>query len=165
MALTPEALSDFDEQIAAFYQRAPSRAEAEKELAAHCSDLLGQLPQMAEILNDYPAYAAMAFHGKLQIVDRPLIVRLSHACTPAQTAIDAIRAHKALRVAASAKSGWDFLLEHNLPALWRAIQLHALAKPADGGRGSEDEDDDEDDEDDPCEDEDAWNDEDEEDED
>ncbi len=161
MALTPDAQSDFDDQIAAFFQRAPSRAEAEKELAAHCNDLLEQLPQMAEILNDYPAYVGMAFYGKLQIVDRPLITRLSRACTPAQTAIDAVRAHKALRVAASAKTGWDFLMERNLDALWGAIQLNALARPTDAKRKPRDEEDDDEDEDEN--DDDAWNDEDEED--
>ncbi len=113
---------------------------------------------MGAILGEYPAYAGMAFYGKMQIADRALITRLSRAGTPASAAIDAIRAHKALRIAASAKAGWDFLSANHLETLWSAIQLNAFTQKPKGGEVVDDPDDEEDD--DLSEEDDLWNEED-----
>jgi|GEM_PF-3535557 len=123
----PETLAEFEQQLAAFHHRCPSRAEAQRQLAAHCGEVFSQLPGMLPILGDYPVYAGIAFHGRMQIVDRKRIAALSEAETPAAEAIGAIREARALRIAASARSGWELLLEKNPEALWCAIRLNALA--------------------------------------
>ena len=128
--ITPEAQAEFDEQIALFFHRGKSKADAQKQLDKHCNDLLVQLPQMLPILSEYPVYAGIAFHGKMQISDRKLIARLTSAGTPADEAVASVRSHKALKVAASAKAGWDFLLKNDQEALWNAIQLNSHAVKA-----------------------------------
>lgn len=126
-----EIQDDFDEQVASFFRNAPTQAEGERQIAAHCNELLQQMPELVCILNDYPAYGAMAFYGKIQFTDSRLISRLAAAGTSAGEAIEAIRAGKALRIAATAKSAWDLLLQSNPSALWAAIQLNLnINKPS-----------------------------------
>jgi len=122
-----ETLADFEQQLAAFHHRCPSRAEAEREIAAHCQEVFSQLSEMLPILTDYPVYAGIAFHGRMQIVDRRRIAALSAADTPAREAIQAVREAKALRIAATARTGWELLLAEHPEALWCAIRLNALA--------------------------------------
>jgi hypothetical protein len=74
--------------------------------------------------------------------------------------LEAIRAGKALRVAASAKVGWDLLMKEDPNALWAAIYMNlcvapvsvrvakASAEDEDGDSDGEDRDDDDDQEDD-----------------
>ena len=127
MQITPIIQAEFDEQIALFFHRAKSKADAVKQLGKHCEEMLSQLSEMLPILSEYPVYAGIAFYGKMQIGDRALIARLSSAHTPAQEAVASVRSNKALKVAASAKSGWDFLFKNDQEALWSAIQLNAHA--------------------------------------
>lgn len=125
MHITPALKNEFQEQISEFF-RAKSKADGEKALADHCNSLLKQLPDLLPLLKDYPVYGAMAFHGKMQIVDKKLIASLTGCNTPAAKAIATLREHKALRIAASAKAGWDLLLEKDQEALWGIIQLNAM---------------------------------------
>lgn len=136
MAITPKVQAEFDEQIATFFHRAPSRAEAQKQLARHCDDILAQLPGMVALLDDYPVYAGVAFYGKMQVTDRKLVARLSAANSPAEAAIEAIRCQKGLKIAASAKAGWDFLLKNHQKALWNAIQLNSHGVKTGGSRSA-----------------------------
>lgn len=124
MPIKPSDQEEFNEQISGFFRREPSHAEAQRKLTAHSNDLLKSLPDMLGILGDYPVYAAMAFHGKFDWVDRRTITNLAAKNTPGATAIQEIRAKKAMRVAASAKAGWDSLLQNSPDALWMAIQLN-----------------------------------------
>jgi hypothetical protein len=124
MPIKPSDQEEFNEQISGFFRREPSQAEAKRKLAAHSSDLLKSLPDMLGILPDYPIYAAMAFHGKFDWVDRRSITNLAAKNAPSVKALQEIRAKKALRVAASAKPGWDSLLQNSPDALWMAIQLN-----------------------------------------
>lgn len=138
-----ETQDDFNEQVASFFRSAPTHAEGERLLGAHCNELLQQMPELACILNDYPAYGGLAFYGKMQFADARLISRLAAAGTSAGEAIDAIRAGKALRIAASAKGAWDLLLQSNPQALWTAIQLNLnVSKPPPTPLPDEDEDED-----------------------
>ena len=129
MQITPSLKSEFEEQISEFF-RSRNQAEGEQALARHCNEMLKQLPDLLPLLKDYLVYGAMAFYGKMQILDKRLIASLAGCNTPAREAIQTLREKKALRIAASAKSGWDLLLEKNQEALWGIIQLNALAKPA-----------------------------------
>ena len=126
MQITPNIQAEFNEQITLFFDRAKSKAEGEKQLIKHCNEMLEQLPQMLPLLAEYPAYGAMAFYGKMQVGDRKLINQLASKRTPAEEAIATIREKKALKIAASAKAGWDFLLQNDQSALWGAIQLNSL---------------------------------------
>jgi len=125
MSITPKIQAEFSEHIALFFARGKSKAEAQKQLDKHCNEMLEQLPEMLSILNEYPVYAGIAFYGKMQIGDRKLISRLAAARTSAEEAVSSVRSKKALKVAASAKAGWDFLLENDQKALWSAIQLNS----------------------------------------
>ncbi len=129
MQITPSLKSEFEEQISEFF-RSRNQAEGEQALARHCNEMLKQLPDLLPLLKDYLVYGAMAFYGKMQILDKRLIASLAGCNTPAREAIQTLREKKALRIAASAKSGWDLLLEKNQEALWGIIQLNALATPA-----------------------------------
>lgn len=124
MPIKPSDQEEFNEQISGFFRREPSQAEAKKKLAAHSNDMLKSLPDMLTILSEYPTYAAVAFHGKFDWVNRRLITNLAAKNTPAAKALQEIRAAKAMRVAASAKAGWDSLLQNAPEALWMAIQLN-----------------------------------------
>ena len=125
MPITPKVQAEFSEHIALFFARGKSKADAQKQLDNHCNEMLEQLPAMLSILSDYPVYAGIAFHGKMQIGNRKLISRLASARTPAEEAVASVRSNKALKVAASAKAGWDFLLQNDQKALWSAIQLNS----------------------------------------
>lgn len=127
MQITPTIKSEFQEQISEFFNRAKSQSEGEAALAKHCNEMLQQLPDLLPLLKDYPAYGAMAFYGKMQVVDKKLITTLASRKASAKEAIEILREKKALRVAATAKSGWDLLLSKDLSALWGIIQLNATA--------------------------------------
>ena len=144
MQITPNIQADFDEQITLFFDRAKSKAEGEKQLIKHCNEMLEQLPQMLPLLAEYPAYGAMAFYGKMQVGDRKLISRLVANRTPAKEAIATVREKKALKIAASAKAGWDFLLQNDQSALWGAIQLNSQAPKRSSAPVQDDEDEDND---------------------
>lgn len=124
MPVSPSDQTEFNEQISGFFRREPSQAEAKKKLAAHCSEMMAQLPRMLAILPEFPVFAAVAFHGKFDWVDKNCIKSLAAKNTPAAAALQAIREKKALRVAASAKPGWDCLLKEAPGPLWMAIQLN-----------------------------------------
>lgn len=124
MPIKPSDQEEFNEQISGFFRREASAGEAKRKLAIHSGDLLKSLPDMLEMLGDYPIYAAVAFHGKFDWVNRKAILALAAKNTPAAKALQEIRAKKALRVAASAKTGWDSLLENAPDALWLAIQMN-----------------------------------------
>ncbi len=143
MQITPNIQAEFDEQISLFFDRAKSKAEGEKQLIKHCNEMLEQLPQMLPLLAEYPAYGAMAFYGKMQVGDRKLIDQLASNRTPAEEAIAKVREKKALKIAASAKAGWDFLLQNDQSALWGAIQLNSHA-PKRASAPVQDDDEDED---------------------
>jgi hypothetical protein len=144
MQITPTIQAEFNEQITLFFDRAKSKAEGEKQLVKHCNEMLEQLPQMLPLLAEYPAYGAMAFYGKMQVGDRKLITQLAANRTPAEVAIATVREKKALKIAASAKAGWDFLLQNDQSALWGAIQLNSLT-PKRSSAPVQDDDEDEDD--------------------
>ncbi len=124
MPIKPSDQEEFNEQISGFFRREPSAGEAKRKLALHSGDLLKSLPDMLGLLGDYPIYAAVAFHGKFDWVNRSAITKLAQKNTPASEALQEIRAKKALRVAASAKTGWDSLLKDAPDALWLAIQMN-----------------------------------------
>ena len=154
MPIKPSDQEEFNEQISGFFRREASPAEAKRKLASHSGDLLKSLPDMLEILGDYPIYAAMAFHGKFEWVDRRSITNLATKNAPAVKALQEIRAKKALRVAASAKPGWDSLLTASPDALWMAIQMNLagwkmpMSGPEDEEAGELEEDNNEEEEDD-----------------
>ncbi len=150
MPIKPSDQEEFNEQISGFFRREPSQAEAKKKLAAHSNDMLKSLPDMLPILSDYPTYAAVAFHGKFDWVNRRLITGLAAKNVQSAKALQEIRAGKALRVSALAKPGWDSLLQNAPDALWMAIQLNLAgwkAPMSAGGEEAEDESDDDNNED------------------
>ncbi len=124
MPIKPSDQEEFNEQISGFFRREPSPAEAKRKLASHSGEMLKSLPEMLTRLDEYPVYAAVAFHGKFEWVDRRSITNLAARNAPAVQALAEIRAKKALRLAASAKPGWDSLLTASPEALWMAIQLN-----------------------------------------
>jgi len=138
MPIQPSDQEEFNEQISGFYRREPSHAEAKRKLASHSGELLKSLPGMIPILSDYPVYAAVAFHGKFDWVDKRSISSLASKNAPAIKALQEIRTKKALRVAASAKAGWDSLLQESPDALWLAIQMNLAGWKAPMSRKAED---------------------------
>ena len=128
MILASAAIAEYEEQVASFFRRAKSKAEGEAALAAHSALLMAALPDLLSTIRESPAYAGIAFYGRLKAVDLPLIKRLVANNATAESAITQIRAAKALQVAASAKKGWDFLLGSDMEALWSAIHLN-LCRP------------------------------------
>jgi hypothetical protein len=147
MIPTSSAVSDYEDQIAAFFQRAKNKAEGEAELTKHAGMLLAALPDLLPTLKECPAYAGVAFYGRFQAVNGKLIERLAADGVTSKVALDSIRTAKALRVAASAKAGWDFLLGADTDALWSAILLNLRRKTrvvAEAAAAADDESDDED---------------------
>lgn len=71
----------------------------------------------------------MAFYGRFQAVNLKLIKKLAADNVAAVAALEAIRAGKALRVAASAKAGWDLLMKEDPNALWAAIYMNLCLAP------------------------------------
>lgn len=130
MVLTLNAVAEYEEQVATFFRRAKSRSEGEAALTAHGGQLLEALPDLLPTIRECPAYAGVAFYGRLQAVNLKLIKQLNADCVASGVAIESIRAAKALRVSASAKKGWDFLLGADLDALWSAIRLNLCRPPA-----------------------------------
>jgi hypothetical protein len=66
---------------------------------------MAALPELLSTIRESPAYAGIAFYGRLKAVDLPLIKRLVANNATAESAITQIRAAKALQVSASAKKG------------------------------------------------------------
>jgi hypothetical protein len=128
MILASTVIAEYEEQVASFFRRAKSKAEGEAALAAHSALLMAALPELLSTIRESPAYAGVAFYGRLKAVDLPLIKRLVANNATAESAITQIRAAKALQVSASAKKGWDFLLGCDVEALWSAIHL-TLCRP------------------------------------
>lgn len=98
-------------------------------LQLHAGSLLTDLAALLPTIKEFPAYAGMAFYGRFQAVNLPLIKKLAASEMAALAALEAIRAAKALRVAASAKAGWDLLLKEDPDALWTAIYLNLCTTP------------------------------------
>jgi len=123
------AIAEFGEQVSAFLRRAGSKAEGMAALNQHATTLLEHLPSLLPTIKESSAYAGVAFHGRFQAVNLPLIKKLAADNVPTGKALDAIRAGKALRVAASAKAGWDLLMKEDPNALWAAIYLNLCISP------------------------------------
>lgn len=124
---------------------------------------MADLPSLAFICKESPAYAGVAFYGRFKATKLALIKKQAKDNMKGAVALAAIREGKALQVAAQAKAGWDFLLKEDPESLWAAIYLNLCVpqvsvrvakvksenedgEPSDGA--DEDEDDNEDDEDD-----------------
>lgn len=154
------AIAEYGEQVSSFLRRASSKAEGTAALNAHSSTLLEHLPALLPTIKESSAYAGVAFYGRFQAVNLKLIKKLAADNVAAVAALEAIRAGKALRVAASAKAGWDLLMKEDPNALWAAIYMNlclapvsvrvskASAEDEDGDSEGEDRDDDDDQEDD-----------------
>lgn len=144
MPVSPSDQNEFNEQISGFFRREPSQAEAKKKLAAHCNEMMTQIPAMLPVLTDYPVYAAVAFHGRFDWVDKNCIKSLIAKKAKPADALQIIREKKALRIAASAKAGWDLLLKDAPGPLWMAIQLNLAGwtNPKLGGAPAANEDED-----------------------
>jgi hypothetical protein len=129
--LTPSssAIADYGEQVSSFLRRASSKAEGVTALNLHSSSLLENLPALLPAIQECSSYAGMAFYGRFQAVNLRLIKRLATDNVSSERALESIRAGKALRVAASAKMGWDFLLKADPNALWAAIYLNLCTSP------------------------------------
>jgi hypothetical protein len=143
MILTNNAIEEFEEQVASFFRRASSKSEGEAALQAHASQLQDALPNLLSTIKESPAYAGMAFYGRFQATNIKLIKKLNLEGVASAKAIDAIRTAKALKVSASAKKGWDYLIKTDLDALWSAIRLNlcrtAPPKPSEDDEPDEDE--------------------------
>jgi hypothetical protein len=124
------AIAEYEEQVTSFLRRASSKAEGIAALNQHSSALLKDLRALLPVIEESPAYAGVAFYGRFQAVNLSLIKKLATANVAAVTALEEIRAAKALRVAASAKLGWDILFKENPGALWAAIYLNLCVKTA-----------------------------------
>lgn len=140
--------------MSSFLRRAISKAEGTAALNEHSSTLLEHLPALLPTIKESSAYAGVAFYGRFKAVNLPLIKKLAANNVSAVDALEAIRAGKALRVAASAKVGWDLLLKEDPNALWAAIYLNLCLAPisvrvakvsTEDGDGDADNDNDEDD--------------------
>jgi len=123
------AIAEYGEQVSAFLRRSGSKAEGIAALNLHASTLLAELSHLLPAIKESSAYAGIAFYGRFQAVNLPLIKKLAASNESSVATLDAIRAHKALRVAASAKAGWDLLLQEDPNALWAAIYLNLCLQP------------------------------------
>lgn len=123
------AIAEYGEQVSSFLRRASSKAEGTAALNTHSSTLLEHLSALLPTIKESSAYAGMAFYGRFQAVNLTLIKKLAATNVPSVAALEAIRAGKALRVAASAKPGWDLLMKEDPNALWAAIYLNLCLKP------------------------------------
>jgi hypothetical protein len=123
------AIAEYGEQVSSFLRRAGSKAEGTAALNTHSSTLLEHLPALLPTIKESTAYAGIAFYGRFQAVNLTLIKKLAANNVSSVAALEAIRAGKALRVAAAAKSGWDLLLKEDPNALWAAIYLNLCLKP------------------------------------
>jgi hypothetical protein len=161
---SPAAIAEYGEQVASFLRRAGSKTENVAALNLHAGSLLAELAALLPAIKESTAYAGIAFYGRFQAVNLRLIKKLAATNVASAAALDAIRAAKALRVAGSAKAGWDLLLKEDPNALWAAIYLNLCTVPVNvrvaktqvdedqvnegGDEGEEEEDDDETDTDD-----------------
>ncbi|MDB6153204.1 MAG: hypothetical protein JWL90_1657 [Chthoniobacteraceae bacterium] len=141
------AIAEYEEQVTSFLRRASSKAEGVAALNQHSNALLKDLRALLPAIKESPAYAGVAFYGRFQAVNLSLIKKLAADNVAAVAALEAIRTGKALRVAASAKVGWDLLFKENPGALWAAIYLNLCVKAASVRVAAVREDDDEVDED------------------
>ncbi|RYD65742.1 MAG: hypothetical protein EOP84_31675 [Verrucomicrobiaceae bacterium] len=123
------AIAEYGEQVSSFLRRASSKAEGTAALNAHSSTLLEHLSALLPTIKESSAYAGVAFYGRFQAVNLRLIKKLASDNVPSVKALEAIRTGKALRVAASAKVGWDLLLKEDPNALWAAIYLNLCLAP------------------------------------
>lgn len=129
MVPSTAAIAEYGEQVASFLRRASSKAEGTAALNLHASSLLEHLPALLPAIKESPAYAGVAFYGRFKAVNLPLIKKLATNNVGSVAALEAIRAGKALRVAASAKVGWDLLMKEDPNALWAAIYLNLCLSP------------------------------------
>ncbi len=91
--------------------------------------LLEHLHSLLPAIKESTAYAGVAFYGRFQAVNLKLIKKLAANNVGGVEALDAIRGGKALRVAASAKAGWDLLMKEDPNALWAAIYMNLCLAP------------------------------------
>ncbi|HEX8312617.1 MAG TPA: hypothetical protein VF614_14945 [Chthoniobacteraceae bacterium] len=129
MIPTNAAIAEYEEQVSSFLRRASSKAEGLAALTAHSATLLEHLPALLPTIKESSAYAGVAFYGRFKAVNLSLIKKQAADNVTAVAALDAIRAGKALRVAASAKVGWDLLMKEDPKALWESIYLNLCLAP------------------------------------
>ena len=79
---SPSAVAEYEEQVASFFRRSNSKAEGEAALLSHSASLLAQLGDLLPTIRECPAYAGIAFYGRLQAVDIKLIRRLPDLLEP-----------------------------------------------------------------------------------
>jgi hypothetical protein len=123
------AIAEYEEQVSSFLRRAGSKAEGIAALNTHASSLLEHLPALLPAIKESAAYAGVAFYGRFKAVNLALIKKQAASNATPVAALDAIRAGKALRVAASAKVGWDLLMKEDPNALWAAIYMNLCLSP------------------------------------
>lgn len=129
MTPSPAAIAEYGEQVASFLRRAGSKTENVAALNLHAGSLLAELAALLPAIKESSAYAGLAFYGRFQAVNLRLIKKLAATNVASAAALHAIREAKALRVAASAKAGWDLLLKEDPNALWAAIYLNLCTAP------------------------------------
>lgn len=122
-------IAEYGEQISAFLRRATSKTEGHADLLAYSASLLADLPSLAFICKESPAYAGVAFYGRFKATKLALIKKQAKDNVKGEAALAAIRGGKALQVAAQAKAAWDYLLKEDPESLWAAIYLNLCVAP------------------------------------
>jgi hypothetical protein len=111
---------DLMEHVNSFFTR-KNKEEGKKDLKKHSQGVLEEIEHMESLLTQYPAYGAIAFLGKFNFEDCPVLKELEEEVS--EELLLKIQEKKSVRVAKSAKDAWDYLVSHNLKTACAVLAL------------------------------------------
>jgi hypothetical protein len=111
---------DLMDHVASFFTR-KNKEEGTKDLKKHSKGVLEEIQHMDDLLKQFPAYGAIAFIGKLQFENSPILRKLEEEVS--EELFHQIQKERAVRVAKSAKEAWDYLVSRNLKTACAVLAL------------------------------------------
>jgi hypothetical protein len=112
LVMLQELTSELSEQILGFFTR-KNFEEGQKALHKHCDQMLKQIPEMLELLKEYPMYGALAFVGQFEFSDCPEVKELTLSNADSPEVLEEIRAKNAIQISQDAYPQWECVFNHN----------------------------------------------------
>jgi hypothetical protein len=116
---------EFNEQVQSVYRRSKNKQEGDRELISQGDALLAQIDVLAASSEEFQVYIGLAFHRRLLFEKKALLEKLIVSGPCPTTVLASLRAHKMVKVAASAKTAWDGLWIKEPRAMWNAVILNS----------------------------------------
>lgn len=120
-----EQLAELIQLVDAFFKR-DTVVRARASFNSHRAEVLKQIPEMGELLREYPAYGAIAFLGRFKFTECAEVNSLAKGSS-AQL-LQTIRDKKVVQLEEAARPAWSFLLESDMEASCAIMALCFMAR-------------------------------------